>query len=684
MLLGHFKALASLRKSALWSEGLDTAKAAFIVYVDDSITRECFGHHIHSILNQTESNIAIVIVCDVSSSSYKQELLSMQRVDPRISIVTFPFSVGIPALAWDISFLITNFSYYVFSLCDGIYAPNFIAICLDAVQNKSNIGLIAAPPVTCSFGLELPSPTERIPDNPKDIFLSSPRSLSHLLIKRTLIIAYGLFDPRIIFSNFAVMDFVQRLISKSTCSLAEKSSYRYNTRSTSAENKLNFCKYIHWIQAELSTIALESKDLLLRLSAIKDCNIVNIPSTLSPKTRRYSEKAISSWLFSRSKAGYQYLIKSCPFLQTFCENSYPLTDSKIPLSITHAPSNNKKQSLSRFNILVIVESLAASEQLVFLPLSSHLSIIFRHYHDCDLALGLDADLIIFSRDTIHNQASIALAIIFSKIGKKVCWYADDNFPALSSDPLLGKHYSQYTIKKLEKFLSPFTSIISTSHNLRQYYQAAFPSKEHILVDPVYSPTFYLGIEQAAQMSSPFSIKRNLLRLAFMGQSHRHPALLNYVLPALSKLASDGIKVELYHYSGHDLSSKIKSAGLSEIALSPTLDYSRLLRDLKECSINIVIHPKSNSSNSSYKTPNSLLTATMIGAILLASPEDQYNNLPEGLMSIANNSAAEWHNNLLEAICSDYRNTTWLKAHKYCSSTYSSSHTAKHLCNLLSS
>lgn len=250
----------------------------------------------------------------------------------------------------------------------------------------------------------------------------------------------------------------------------------------------------------------------------------------------------------------------------------------------------------------------------------------------DASLMDDCDIIIFVRHLFMPvyQAAFQEA---KRREKPLYLLVDDNFVVLAgekqpnpADDAIFKHYAEPIFQET---LKDMAGILSASPALTEFFRSY-----HETILP-FGPTADRSIapRRAAVAED--------LRVGFFGGAFRAEALRCEVLPALKAVARKRPVTLVAGPSVERFREEIEGAGI-KLALVPIIaNFRRFVRTWQSHGINVAVHPRGETANIKYKTPNAVLVSHYLGAVPIVWDEPAYTGIGEadGLLKIVDTDFA---------------------------------------------
>ena len=215
-----------------------------------------------------------------------------------------------------------------------------------------------------------------------------------------------------------------------------------------------------------------------------------------------------------------------------------------------------------------------------------------------------------------------------------CYYfLDDNFMVLRDEPQFpdARHAAAYAPDRVRAALKGFSGVWCSTPSLLDYF------REHHLHDVLHYYPPVAGAPAAPRVGGAGAG----LRVAFFGGQHRREPFMQYVFPALCRLASSR-PVTLFA-AGIDVTGVPASPQLTVVPVAYNPSYPEALRDMAARDVDILAHPSSVTRNNVYKNPHFLINARALGATPIFSNVAPYDALAsEDVCVLCENTEEAWY------------------------------------------
>jgi hypothetical protein len=194
------------------------------------------------------------------------------------------------------------------------------------------------------------------------------------------------------------------------------------------------------------------------------------------------------------------------------------------------------------------------------------------------------------------------------------YFLDDNFVVLNEQGGSDMRWvRRYTADNVRAALRRFTGVLAATPALGEFVADRQLHAQRILFPPV----------KAAKAVRAAPAPRDRLHIAFFGGAHLHELLLNTIVPAVKRLASQR-PVRLITLGAPAIPP---SAGLQVEQHPHHVSYERGLATLLASGVDVLVHPSAaHLPNNAYKNPHALITAHALGAVPIVSDAPPYSDL----------------------------------------------------------
>ncbi|SOZ98491.1 conserved hypothetical protein [Cupriavidus taiwanensis] len=211
-----------------------------------------------------------------------------------------------------------------------------------------------------------------------------------------------------------------------------------------------------------------------------------------------------------------------------------------------------------------------------------------------------------------------------RMGVPVYYYLDDNFPLLAEQNELKIPGEDYSPRALRTALKRFAGVLLTSKELVQYFS------DRIIHDNLmYFPPACVDQRNFVGKVDPVPREDDFV-VAFAGGAHRHKGLWDAVVPALQKIAKEGVRI---HFVTTELDENMTAEVAGEDNFRVTFlpydtGYAFAVRRYARYKPDFVVHGPSSTENNRYKTKNVLLTANLLQAVAVLPDTEPYTDIAD--------------------------------------------------------
>ncbi len=596
-------------KDTIWQPGslygLSPAPAVSVLLPTYRRARNGFFRRaVESILAQTLKDLELIIIDDASTDGTAQQIEEFMQRDGRVSRLTHPRNVGLPAISEYEGFLKTRADYLAFAFDDDLFYPQALGKLLE--HSRSNPDKLCYGHVAMRV-VEKWSALEQSIKLGYDVSAHNIRSWNCIsnnavLMPRHILEDIGLYDPHVVLSRLCDWDLWRRVSEK------------------------HLLKYVGTPVGEVAGPA--TKDSI-------------------GKTYALDQWAVEEWMRTnrnhklRPDSFCEYEIFGAAPTHTRNTQTACLELSQHHLRNRPWLENGPSEDRGDGQILVANTTYDASTTIYFdfLPEKIRSRVrIFQYRSDQDIAeLGRASCLIIVRHlDPLQDLIDAAFALEIP------CYYfADDNFTLLQSkeESALGEDYS---LDALKRKLKNFTGVFLSASALREYFE-----KHRIHQNLLLLPPCFADMEPVVN-PPPAPVQERPLTLAFIGGRHRRLRLRSCVLPAIEALTNKGATIHLVLGGADEELSRDMERFRSQrlkISCEPfEIDWKRSLLKIADYRPHILVHAPSDSINNGYKTLNVAACAWLLNAVLLAPchpPYDKFNGKENAVLAAKPFQSKSW-------------------------------------------
>lgn len=565
-----------------------------------------FEKAVKSVLNQEFYNLELIIIDDCSTDGTFEIINHYMEIDSRVNCIRHSFNVGLPAISEYEGYMKARGEYIAFIFDDNEWEKNAMSSMYEYMRKnklKAAYGVYKA-----KYGEK---EHEYIEFGTKDQPIENIRSTNFIangsmVLHREVIENVGLYDPHLSLTRLCDWDLIQRICRKFRF---EATGIFMGTENGAILNDSlgNTVQLNSWIANERMVLFRNEK---LLPTNYEECDIFYLHDNC---TQLYQDMIIKFINQYKQKVWLKNIEEETDYLKRINfkrrkKNIVFITffiDASSILSIDRLNKNNEN-----FNIRFLTPQWDFKREI------------------------LNADMIIFGRNIdAYNEY-----INFAKCLNIPCYYyIDDNYLEIvkeDDDTYVENLAKQTTKENLKKF----DGIFCSSKVLLEYFE------ENTLHDKLF---LFEPIIDADNIHIHNSMNKNEeINISFFGGDFKNKIFNEIIVPVLNKLSNE-IKINLILPETITISN-IDRKNINIIKIEKTLDLDLAIKRFSEKEVDIQIHIMPNIKNNKYKTMNSLINATQMGAVLIASnyePFNKINNI-ENMMMLCENNIEDWYKNLL--------------------------------------
>jgi len=568
----------------------------------------------HSVLEQSLAELELIIVDDASTDGTAGQIAELMARDERVSLLRHPRNVGLPAVSEYEAFRKARAEYLAFAFDDDEFYPHALAELLAGLEAGKHsivhgtVDLSAYDPIlrrktqTClgrePNGQTLLHATNYIPNNA-------------VLLHRRVVHEVGFYDPHAAMSRLCDWDLWRRVAE---CFPIVPLEVRVGTVSGPATaDSLGRTRLLdQWQSTEW--VALPRNEQL-KPGAMGEYDVLALPGGLSPGAALAAQEIGETF---RDKFWFPKVsgTRRVPSPASGYPGGTPTVQASCPVPGTGGWLADGDRT-GNGHLLVVTPGHSASATLYFdhlpTPLRGRVRIAYPGTHEEEEMIGASA--VVFVCSVLAMQPWIDYA---ERLQIPCYYFLDDNFLVLGGRASPYPELRGYTDDALRARLRGFAGVLLSSRRLIDYFR-----EKALHANLFYYPP--IAGKPAWKESLPASPKpAGTTRIGFFGGSHRLPAFLEQVLPAVARLAQQR-PVELFA-AGVERDWLPPAPNLNIVCFPFELSYDIALARLAACDIDLLVHPNSDTRNNEYKTLNVLISAWAMGAVPLVSDAPPYREL----------------------------------------------------------
>jgi len=611
-------------------------------------------HVLSSIRAQTFSDFELIIVDDGSTDGTSMIVDNFAADNPNVHVIRHATNLGLPAISCFEALERARASFIAFAFDDFVFEPGALeALHQESVKHEPALVFGKAELLYEGAAGDLKTHILGVTDDVGRIFQGNFIPNGGVMLPRSIIDDVGFYDPHPIIARVTDWDLWRRI------------ARRYELIAVDV-----------LIGREHGVALEDSLGNTYEFDYFSSFEWINVDRNRSLHPNRYREVAVSDATGNVSEST-RSAIKI--FEQEFTQKHALTTSDTVGSSARKMPEGK---------ILIMAERVNASTQLYFsfLPES-----IRPHVQIVDLSIGFAADLMADCSAVIwvRHTSGIAAGYFDAAQAMNVPQYlfVDDNFRVMDAQVESGV-IDRATQESLSaESLAVFSGVLVSSKVFGDYL------REHSLHENVMVfPPSLADLTWFPEPVSPSWRNRDLgLVVGFAGGSHRWESLRTTVIPALRIVAeANQLKVTLVvHCASPDFFRDVETGPNVDLVFVPfTLDFTMMVRSLRQYRPSVMVHPGATSENQPFKTLHPLMVGRLLECVTVFPSELPYCE-PEAataaLLVQEPDDIHSWVSTLESALLDDESRRQVLEANiTYCTSHFSGSENVSVLDSVLSS
>lgn len=542
-----------------------------------------------SIADQTFRDFELIVIDDASTDGSAGIVRDWMARDRRISCLTHPRNVGLPAVSEFEAYLKSRGRFIGFAFDDFVYEPGAFEALVEAARAHPDalvhgyaemVGWSGPNQFLGRAGI----PAARLWH---DNFIAN----ATVLMPRQIVEAIGFYDPHIMAARNCDWDLWRR--AQRHYPIVPIPVFIGREHGTGRADSLGRT-YPVFQEVMFEFYGGRSNDVLLPAN-LPGRDVWAVPA---PSSFALAAAAISTRKFFRNKAwAASETMADTADLQRLVEPKRPIIgvagSLEATISLCFDGVRDRFASNLRF---VDFRSLAAVQ-------AQHI---------------LLCDAVIVSRGLLDSNAERAIGLCTST-GIDLHYLADDNPILIAKEDA---ELSRYRLDKVRDVLKPFKGVLATSPRLAEYYRANGLHPNVQLFGPVLDRATLGKMRRIVAEAHP-----GRLRVGFIGGGFREDDLRARVYPALRTL-SQRTGIELIARESDGLRRNPPPSPLPWRQIPFALSYDSFLQTWRSLGIDVLVHPKGQTLNIDYKTDSILVTSLYLGAVPIVCDEAAFRDIGE--------------------------------------------------------
>ncbi|MHB9299317.1 glycosyltransferase [Fusobacterium polymorphum] len=585
-----------------------------------------FKRAVTSYIEQTFKDTELIIIDDANTDGTSEQIDEFMKKDKRISCIRHKKNMGLPSISTYEAIKKARGDYIGFLFDDCVLFPSAYERTLKRMEEEE---------AQASYGRVLVHTDKNDMNKSVELYYEE-KYLDNLeianyigniafIFKKDILKTVGYLDPHVCLSRVNDWDLITRI--KRKFNLIETGVLFASEYGVTQKNSLGNSYLINLLAID-EYFKIPNREKRILLSEYEEINI-------------FSEEENSSYNFSSE------IRKSLDFFK----NKYWLSTLK-----------NIGEEVNTFDDNVIIYeagNITASTRLIFNKNSND------EYQKLFSYMCMDRNLarsraVIVARET-NMESTLLKKLEYVGIPTYLLW--DDDFLLISKEKIANLVITENDFKKVAKKLN---GLIFTSKNFYENYKEKSYNPNNYLLNPIYLDK----LEKQISL-----IEDDQINIAFTGGLWRIKKFTKILIDILNNIGKEK-KITIYSPKDKELEDFFneKKINFSVKWYDFTLSYDQLINKLSNKNIHILIHPSQENSNNVNKTKNALVTASLLGAVLITTDGAPYNikDSEDDPMPylLASNEEKYWVDAIKKMLDDQIRVEMVKKARDYCKKRYS--------------
>ena len=585
-----------------------------------------FKRAVTSYIEQTFKDTELIIIDDANTDGTSEQIDEFMKKDKRISCIRHKKNMGLPSISTYEAIKKARGDYIGFLFDDCVLFPSAYERTLKRMEEEE---------AQASYGRVLVHTDKNDMNKSVELYYEE-KYLDNLeianyigniafIFKKDILKTVGYLDPHVCLSRVNDWDLITRI--KRKFNLIETGVLFASEYGVTQKNSLGNSYLINLLAID-EYFKIPNREKRILLSEYEEINI-------------FSEEENSSYNFSSE------IRKSLDFFK----NKYWLSTLK-----------NIGEEVNTFDDNVIIYeagNITASTRLIFNKNSND------EYQKLFSYMCMDRNLarsraVIVARET-NMESTLLKKLEYVGIPTYLLW--DDDFLLISKEKIANLVITENDFKKVAKKLN---GLIFTSKNFYENYKEKSYNPNNYLLNPIYLDK----LEKQISL-----IEDDQINIAFTGGLWRIKKFTKILIDILNNIGKEK-KITIYSPKDKELEDFFneKKINFSVKWYDFTLSYDQLINKLSNKNIHILIHPSQENSNNVNKTKNALVTASLLGAVLITTDgapcnikDSEDDPMP---YLLASNEEKYWVDAIKKMLDDQIRVEMVKKARDYCKKRYS--------------
>lgn len=552
-----------------------------------------FANCVESLLTQTLTDFELLIIDDASTDGTFDQIQEFMARDPRVGCVRHQCNIGLPAISCFEGYQHARGELIGFAFDDNEFYPDAYQDLIKEIDRDNRHIVYGHVDYVFPKGEQKVEVRHKfgygdVPSS--NLFWGNYIANNAILARKIVFETVGWYDPHVLIARLCDWDLWRRVIEKYEM-ISVDVSVGKELGPTQSDSLGNTYSMNRWAIEEWMRRPNRTQGLLP--GAYPDYDVLaTVP-------------------------------ESSVYLKTVIDETIALFSGKPWLS------NHKFGD--GMDILVVTAGFSASVALYFSGVSWLNARVRIISHRIDWKNLCGARAVIFVRDLTEYSLWIERC---RELNIPHYFFLDDNFGELAFDEHFPEYRPWQDLDGIRKTLSSFSGVLLSTPALVDWFRTNNMHPNLIEYPPVLH-------EITTEEQSKVPPRHGDFRIVFIGGSHRREALLEWVVPALERLAKNRpITLVVSGVERNDF-VQVSCPGLTVVPIKGSPSYAQLLQRLLGADLDVLVHPGSDNPNNSYKTINVCLNGVILNAAVVTSAIPPFTNATEPILRTCSNDIDDW-------------------------------------------
>ncbi|MCO4861557.1 glycosyltransferase [Cupriavidus sp. WGlv3] len=546
-----------------------------------------FRRAVQAVLDQSLTDLELIIVDDASTDGTSDQIAEFMRRDGRVSCLRHQKNIGLPAISEYEAYMRARSDMIAFAFDDDYFYPNALEDLLEQSEEYEGAVCYGYVEWTIRDPSTGESTTGRLGGGKSQGALRGGNFVPNngVLLPRHVIEDVGFYDPHVIMARVCDWDLWRRVADRYELRFVDVAVALVEGPSTTDSLGSTY-RLDSWAAEEWMRTARNEQ---LRPSAFPEYEILVANPAHGESTRTVCETVgyrhalqrgwIEETVEGRSGEGYALVVNTdYDASTTLCFDMLPQKYAQRVRVISTSGVFGIEE-MARATCVIFIRRLRAFQTWI------------------DAAKAMDIP---------------------------VYYYLDDNFPLLTERNDIKIPGEDFSSRALRSSLRSFAGVFLTSQELVKYFSDRLIHENLLYFPPA-------CVNQSTLVGSQKHDPRDdEIVVAFAGGSHRHKGLWDAVVPALQKVAREGMPIHFVttETDGDVVEDTVGHENFRVTLLPFDPGYAFAIRRYGRYGPHFVVHAPSDTENNRYKTRNVLLTANLLSAVAVLPDTEPYRDIAD--------------------------------------------------------